>query len=153
MPLNERKNADECPLSPFYTCPRWAKCSVNNCPLDPKYPGSYVDSQDLEKICTLPKSYRVRVAEQFPGILRHGGLTKREFASSKAWNVLPAEEKVKRKTRAKNFLFSRGFQKDPTPMIQTEGQNVVTSENKGKLDRVYKETGFSEHLEVRRCSI
>lgn len=152
MTLNECKKAGECPVFPFYECTRWAKCSVNNCPLDPKYPSGYVDSQDLEKICTLPKSYRSRVAARFPDFLQYGGLTKKEFASSKVWDILPVEEKAKRKARAKKFLKCRGFQKDVPEQIQTDGQDIVTSESRGKLNRVYKETGFSGHLEGRRCS-
>lgn len=37
---------------PFYQCPRYQKCSVNDCPLDPEYP-RYTHDDDHEKICKL----------------------------------------------------------------------------------------------------
>ena len=42
MPLNE----------PFYQCPKYQGCSVNDCPLDSKYP-RYTDEKDIETACKL----------------------------------------------------------------------------------------------------
>lgn len=34
---------------PFYDCPRYNKCSVNNCPLHPAYPNLPTDEGDSEQ--------------------------------------------------------------------------------------------------------
>ncbi|HWQ49882.1 MAG TPA: hypothetical protein VN414_13265 [Methanosarcina sp.] len=37
---------------PFYKCPRYSKCSINNCPL---FPG-YTHENDVEKVCRLDEA-------------------------------------------------------------------------------------------------
>jgi hypothetical protein len=51
---------------PFYVCPRFAKCNVNNCPLHPKYPELVSDPEDEEKKCSLAKTIRIRIAADYP---------------------------------------------------------------------------------------
>jgi hypothetical protein len=92
---------------------------VNNCPLSTDYPNGCIDPQDQEKKCTLPKSYRLNVAAQFPGILHFGGLTKKEFTGLEVWNKLSTVEQTQRKAQAKNFLKCRGLQKDACNQDQT----------------------------------
>lgn len=77
---------------PFYDCPRYQKCSVNNCPLHPQYPDLTIDPEDHEQKCTLAKSVRIRVAEKYPGVLKLEGLTPREFNGRNKWNALSTEE-------------------------------------------------------------
>jgi len=74
-------------------CNRFPSCSVNNCPLDPEYPERYVDPSDPEKKCKYAKSYRMQIAEQFPGLLKFGGLTQLEYKRKQRWNAMPEEEK------------------------------------------------------------
>lgn len=86
---------------PFYDCPRYLHCNVNNCPLHPTYPNLPIEPEDYEKKCTIAKSIRSRVSAQFPGVLKHEGLTPREFEGRKRWNSLSPEEQEKRRNQAK----------------------------------------------------
>lgn len=97
---------------PFEACPRYSKCSVNNCPLSTKYPEEFIHSEDSAKKCTLPKSYRLKVAAQFPGVLPFGGLIPREAASKKTWDNLTPEQKDANEARLKKTAFTRVSQKE-----------------------------------------
>lgn len=88
---------------PFKKCPRYAKCSVNNCPLHPEYPDLYIDPEDLEKKCTMEKPVRTRIAAELPGILKYEGLTPREYSAKKRWDSLSEEEQKKIKNWSKNL--------------------------------------------------
>lgn len=81
---------------PFFKCPRYSKCFVNNCPLHPAYPDLLIDEGYREQKCTMEKQVRIRIASEFPGVLKFGGLTPREFAAQKKWDELPPEEKERR---------------------------------------------------------
>ena len=72
-------------------CPRWERCSVNNCPLDP-HPVNYSDN---ETRCTVAKSIRIRISEKFPGELEHGGLTRAEWAGKQIWEKKTGAAKLK----------------------------------------------------------
>ncbi|AKB64938.1 hypothetical protein [Methanosarcina mazei] len=89
-------------VEPFYDCPRYKKCSVNNCPLDPAYPNSVTDEADPEQKCTIAKNIRSRIAAKYPGTLKFEGLTPREFTATKNWESLPEEEKDKKREAIKN---------------------------------------------------
>ena len=93
-------------IQPFRDCPRFKECSVNNCPLHPEYPLMFVDPADPEPRCTLAKTYREKVAEKFPGILKYGGLTTREFNGKTAWESLSQEEQDRRKEALKKYAFT-----------------------------------------------
>lgn len=85
----------------FESCPRYLKCSVNNCPLDTEYPNGYIEAYDEEQKCSLAKSYRMLVAAQRPGFLRYEGMTSREHSSWTRWNSLsPAEQAARREKLA-----------------------------------------------------
>jgi|GEM_PF-2203055 len=89
---------------PFRECTRFASCNVNNCPLHPDYPDIYTDVDDPEPRCTLPKSYRLKVAENFAGVLKFGGLTSREHGAKIAWENKSDEERAQIIDRGKKSL-------------------------------------------------
>ena len=60
-------------------CPRFERCSVNNCPLHPKYPDMDTCPQDSEKRCTLGKKKRLLIASDSG--LKFKGMTTREWGS------------------------------------------------------------------------
>lgn len=98
-------------IKPFQDCPRFMSCNVNDCPLDPLYPDTYIDSWDNDKKCTLGKVYRLKIAAHYPGILKMMGMTKKEFASWKAWNEKPPEEQEKHIDALKKNGFGSASQK------------------------------------------
>ena len=71
--------------NPARQCPRFDRCSVNNCPLDP-HP---VNPADQQTKCTLAKSIRQRIAAKYPGQLANDGLTAREAAGTRSFAKLP----------------------------------------------------------------
>lgn len=91
---------------PLYKCPRYSKCSVNNCPLHPAYPDLPVDEGDTEQKCNMEKNVRLRISAEFPGVLKFDGMTPREFTGAKKWAELPPEEKERRQEKARLNLFS-----------------------------------------------
>lgn len=97
---------------PFFKCTRYSRCSVNLCPLDPVYPDGFVHPDDIEQKCTLPKSYRLKVAAEFPGVLKYRGLTLREFNGKKTWESKTPEEREK----ITSLLKKNGF----APVIQSK---------------------------------
>ena len=92
---------------PETECPRWAKCSVNNCPLTDRYPDWPTDPTDSEPKCTIAKSIRTRIGSQYPTILRLGGLTPREHASKATYDALSPEAKVAMAKRGATLLALR----------------------------------------------
>ena len=80
-------------------CPRFDRCTVPICPLDP--------DQDLrtrvpgESRCTLAKSIRHRIGKA-TGLPKEG-LTKREWASLRTWQNLPASQAARRTTILRGF--------------------------------------------------
>ncbi|KKH92879.1 hypothetical protein EO95_09380 [Methanosarcina sp. 1.H.T.1A.1] len=79
--------------SPFKKCNRFSSCSVNNCPLDPEYPDRSVHEDDPEQECTCEKTYRVRIAEQFPGMLKYHGMTIKEYKNKQIVAALSEENR------------------------------------------------------------
>ena len=71
---------------PAFDCPRFQKCSVNNCPLYSGYPDMPSSPDDPERKCKVGKTIRLRVAAKHPSVLRYGGLTTREWAATQQWN-------------------------------------------------------------------
>jgi len=90
---------------PYRACTRFNKCSVNNCPLHPGYPDMLSDPDDIEPKCTLPKSYRLKVADMFPGVLKLGGMTPREYSGKLRWESKPQEERARLIALGKKSLF------------------------------------------------
>jgi hypothetical protein len=82
-------------IMPFHECPRYSKCSVSHCPLDP-HCHLREDLLDEEN-CTLPKSYRTRIAAKYPELLPWGGLWASEARAKARWDALsPAEQEALR---------------------------------------------------------
>ncbi len=77
---------------PFRECPRFKNCSVNNCPLSSQYPDLYIDIDDKQKECTLPKTTRVEIGNKYPE-LKYQGMTPREWAATKRYESFSADEK------------------------------------------------------------
>lgn len=86
---------------PYRECSRNQHCSVNNCPLSPRYPDHYTDPEDYKTKCTIAKSIRVRIGSQHLDVLKFGGLTKREFSGRKVWEGLTESQKAKTIARGK----------------------------------------------------
>ncbi len=77
---------------PFWECPRFKNCSVNNCPLSSQYPDLYIDIEDKQKECTLPKTIRVEIGSKYPE-LKYQGMTPREWAATKRYESFSVDEK------------------------------------------------------------
>ncbi|WP_321420491.1 hypothetical protein [uncultured Methanomethylovorans sp.] len=60
--------------TPFYDCPHYRACKVQNCPLSPYYGNSQKSQR-----CKLEKDHRKRIAALYPDVLKYGGLTKAEY--------------------------------------------------------------------------
>jgi len=82
---------------PFYRCPRYNRCSVNNCPLHPIYPDLQTDEEDVEKKCGVAKSIRIRIAGEFTGVLKFNGLTAGEYKAKQRYENMSDENKTKMK--------------------------------------------------------
>lgn len=73
---------------PYDECPRFNRCSVNNCPLSLSYP-LFKFSEDREIRCKLAKSIRVRIGGKYE--LKYQGMTAKEWTATK--RCLNVEEK------------------------------------------------------------
>jgi len=82
-------------MEPCEDCPRYERCSVNNCPLHPEYPNLYTAPGDFEKRCTLGKARRLRIASRYPGVLKLGGKTRGEIRAERAWSSRSPEAQKK----------------------------------------------------------
>lgn len=121
----EEENEDACEK-----CPQFGTCSVNRCPLHPRYaslevayPEKDAEGNDIpftgdpETRCRALRKTRERIAADYPG-LKNGGLLdaeiardRRRKARQKVWEALPEEEKARRiaklaEMRAKRALES-----------------------------------------------
>ena len=65
-------------MSPYYECPRFEKCNVNKCPLDPDI--DLRNSVKTDEKCTMEKQVRYKIGKKYPNLLKYQGLTKREWA-------------------------------------------------------------------------
>ncbi len=77
---------------PGHECPRFLKCSVNNCPLHPQYPDLYIDIDDKQKECSLAKTIRVEIGSKYPE-LKYQGMTPREWGATKRYESFSSDEK------------------------------------------------------------
>lgn len=114
---------------PFFQCPRYKKCSVNNCPLNTSYPEGFVHGDDAEKQCTLSKAKRVAIAAKFPNVLKFGGMKQREFTAQKKWDNLSDEEKLQIQTRLKKIGLTRRSQNDVLDLVRLDLVNEISQEN------------------------
>ncbi len=87
---------------PYEECPRFSRCDINCCPLDPAYPGQI--SLTGERRCPQAKAIRYRIGLKYPNLLRYQGLTAREWAGKQRWEALPEEEKQRIRQRSRERL-------------------------------------------------
>ena len=84
----------------MFRCPRFDRCSVNNCPLNSYYPNWPTLPDDFEKKCHIGKIRRLKIINTNEGkSLLYGGLTIHEYNAKKRWEALSAsdrEEKIAR---------------------------------------------------------
>lgn len=90
---------------PFEECPRYERCSVNSCPLDPEQEDHTVHKLDKEQKCPMEKRVRVRIGSQYPEVLSRGGMTVREYAAAQTFAKLSPAERLKAKERLSAFHF------------------------------------------------
>ncbi len=76
---------------PYHECPRFNRCSVNNCPLSFNYP-FLVNYEDRDLRCTLEKPVRVRIGSKYPK-LKYQGMTAKEYSATKIYESLSVEKK------------------------------------------------------------
>ena len=94
-------------------CPRFLRCSVNNCPLDSSYPNLLVDPSDSEKSCPMEKNVRTRIASQFPpDTLHHSGLNIREYTARIRFEALPVALRNEMANRGREALKRQRNDKD-----------------------------------------
>ena len=87
-------------LKPMMDCPRWHRCSVPSCPLDPKMPkrgkaidgarptGSAATDGVREPECRFPKEKRMELGKDLPW----RGLWPKELAGLEQWERKTPEE-------------------------------------------------------------
>ena len=103
-------------------CPRFERCSVNKCPLHPKYDKLESVVEDKEKTCKLPKIIRKQIGIYFK--LKNNGLKPREISAMKKWEEMPENEKQERISKLKKNspvvrLKSKGYAMVRVKPIQT----------------------------------
>jgi hypothetical protein len=74
-------------IEPERECPRWEKCSVNQCPLDAMARERH--PLDKEQKCPMEKQVRQRIGAKYPELLPMGGLNGREWHALKRFEALP----------------------------------------------------------------
>jgi hypothetical protein len=91
-------------LLPYRSCPRFASCSVNHCPLDPQQDRRQPEASDTAKKCGLAKSIRVRIGREYPELLPLMGMTRREHAGQRVWASLGALQQAQVLARGREAL-------------------------------------------------
>jgi len=99
-------------VEPFRECPRFQKCSTNNCPLHPLYMYMHTDRDDPDPVCTMEKQVRERIGAKYSDILRYKGLTSREYGAKLRWEALSPEEQQERIAKAKLNLSIRSVKNE-----------------------------------------
>lgn len=84
---------------PFLECPRYDRCSVNHCPLDPLQSDREPHPGDKEPVCTMEKGVRARIGSKYLDLLPLGGLTPREHAGARKWANLTTAQRREAKSR------------------------------------------------------
>lgn len=85
--------------TPQQECPRWERCSVNHCPLDPDRDTHLAHPKDNKRVCRMERQVRQKIAVKFPDILPWGGLTERETSYAQREAKLSPEVKSARIAR------------------------------------------------------
>jgi hypothetical protein len=78
----------------YTLCPRFKRCSVNHCPLDPDQDKREAVDGDAEQRCGLPKRRRAEIAQAFPALLPLRGLTRTEAGHRNRWERMAPEKRT-----------------------------------------------------------
>ena len=97
---------------PFLECPRYERCAVNVCPLDPDQELRNVHKLDKEQKCPMEKAVRVRIGSKYPELLPRGGLSKAEWGARQAFLKKSPAEKSAALERLKSHAFKPSQGKD-----------------------------------------
>jgi|GEM_PF-4806932 len=107
---------------PYYHCPRFGRCAVNHCPLDPEHALHLTDPGDPEKKCKALKNTRLAVVERLRAAgnkyvdkLEFGGLTGREHSGkllAERFAAMSPEEQQRRLKPLQSHQFVRGLSTD-----------------------------------------
>lgn len=108
-------------INPYTECPRFQKCSVNNCPLHQKYPDLLVNQEDHEPKCTMEKQVRFKIGSKYPDILKFQGLTSKEWAGKQRFESLPDKDKEAIRLRAKHTFLSCSQIQHENLMVMEQG--------------------------------
>lgn len=107
-------------------CPRFQKCSVPSCPLDPNQGNRTVLKGEPK--CTLAKSIRLRLGKS-AGLPRKG-LTRKEWAAKKRWQKLSEVDRQSRIANLrKNLMIYTGLS-DATTISRVKSRGVLNRLNK-----------------------
>jgi len=77
-------------MKPFEECPRFYKCSVNKCPLDPDI--NIRNRVIGEEKCHMRKSVRNKIGLKYLELLKFQGFTSREHAGKVLAGSLPSKQ-------------------------------------------------------------
>lgn len=91
-------------IEPQRECPRWDKCSVNFCPLDPFQNQRPTHEADIEQKCTIAKTIRQRIGTKYPNLLPRFGLTSKEWAARLRFANMSWEQRQAMVERGKKSL-------------------------------------------------
>jgi hypothetical protein len=85
-----------------------------------EYPELVSDPEDTETNCSLAKTIRIRIAAEYPDILKYNGLSPREYSAEIRWqNLSPAEQQEIKERGKKQLKCLAGMQ-------GTSGQGEMT---------------------------
>ena len=96
-------------MKAYEDCPRFERCAVNKCPLDPAYKEMSSVPGDAEKKCTMPRKRRQEIGARFDN-LAYGGLTGNEYTALQRVGKIPPN-------------FANG--ENPTPISETPAVSGV----------------------------
>jgi len=102
---------------PYTFCPRFEKCNVNICPLDPDWEPRNRLPGDPK--CTMEKGVRLRLGKN----LSTFGLKPLELKAKRQWDGLSEE---KREARPGHFYFSQPFKEGIMKTKHTSGPWTIT---------------------------
>lgn len=89
---------------PQTECPRYERCSVNHCPLDPEQDQHLSHPLDKEQKCPMEKPVRFKIGQKYPDLLPMLGLTAREWAGKQAFDRLSLADKAALAQKGKESL-------------------------------------------------
>ena len=112
-------------------CPRFDRCSVNNCPLHSRYNKGLEGFDDLEQKCTIAKTIRERIGRKYN--LPNLGLTPGELKGKKRWDALPEEQKLAKREFARQMALKLHSKDRDGQNIGKDKSSVETLSKQAKL--------------------